>query len=110
MVEASSSSSDLLTKLKSEPDWNMSVVFTEKQQILASNKAELQPEEVEFYVNAYADRDTTVGEGFFINNVHFDVHRYHEPLIYGRRGGPDEGEGIALCRFKPKQPVADETY
>lgn len=110
MVEASSSSSDLLTKLKSEPDWNMSVVFTDKQQILASNKAELQPEEVEFYVNAYADRDTTVGEGFFINNVHFDVHRYHEPLIYGRRGGPDEGEGIALCRFKPKQPVADETY
>lgn len=110
MVEASSSSSELLTKLKSEPDWNMSVVFTDKQQIIASNKAELQPDEVEFYVNAYADRDTTVGEGFFINNVHFDVHRYHEPLIYGRRGGPDEGEGIALCRFKPKQPVADETY
>ena len=43
-----------------------------------------------------------MGEGFFINNVHFDVHRFHPPLIYGRRGGPDDGEGIALCRYKPR--------
>ena len=63
-----------------------------------------------FYVNAYADRDTTVGEGFFINNEHFDVHRFHPPLIYGRRGGPDDGEGIALCRFKPRNPHGGETY
>ena len=63
-----------------------------------------------FYVNAYADRDTTVGEGFFINNEHFDVHRFHPPLVYGRRGGPDDGEGIALCRYKPKNPQGSETY
>ena len=62
-------------------------------------------------MNAYEDRDTTVGEGFFINDVHFDVHRFHPPLVYGRRGGPDEGEGIALCRFKPRGVVDDtETY
>ena len=65
---------------------------------------------VRFYVNAYADRDTTVGEGFFINDEHFDVHRFHPPLIYGRRGGPDDGEGIALCRFKPRNPQGSETY
>ena len=63
-----------------------------------------------FYVNAYADRDCTVGEGFFINNEHFDVHRFHPPLIYGRRGGPDEGEGIALCKYKPRSPVDNEAY
>jgi len=63
-----------------------------------------------FYVNAFADRDCTVGEGFFINNEHFDVHRFHPPLIYGRRGGPDEGEGIALCKFKPRAPVDNEGY
>ena len=63
-----------------------------------------------FYVSALADRDTTVGEGFFINNEHYDVHRFHPPLVYGRRGGPDEGEGIALCRFKPRAPHADETH
>ena len=58
-----------------------------------------------FYVNAYEDRDTTVGEGFFVNNTHFDVHRFHPPLVYGRRGGPDDGEGIALCRYKPRAAV-----
>ena len=45
-----------------------------------------------------------------INSVHYDVHRFHTPLIYGRRGGADEGEGIALCRFKPKTAHAGETY
>ena len=63
-----------------------------------------------FYISAYNDRDTTVGEGFSINNEHFDVHRFHPPLIYGRRGGPDDGEGIALCRVKPKSPLGDEKY
>lgn len=61
-------------------------------------------------MNAYADRDTTVGEGFFINNEHFDVHRFHPPLVYGRRGGPDDGEGIALCRVKANKPTNGETY
>lgn len=55
-----------------------------------------------FYCNAFADRDVTVGEGFFVNNEHYDVHRFHPPLVYGRRGTPDEGEGIALCKFTPK--------
>lgn len=37
---------------------------------------------------------------------HFDVHRFHPPLVYGRRGGPDEGEGIALCRaIKDGAPI-----
>ena len=64
-----------------------------------------------FYVNAYEDRDTSVGEGFFVNNVHFDVHRFHPPLIYGRRGGPDDGEGVGLIRYKPNNPSeAGETY
>ena len=61
-------------------------------------------------MQAYEDRDTTVGEGFFINNEHFDVHRFHPPLIYGRRGGPDEGEGIALCRVKARSDSSDEKY
>jgi hypothetical protein len=63
---------------------------------------------IRFYTMAYNDRDTTVGEGFFINNEHFDVHRFHPPLIYGRRGGPDDGEGIALCKIKPRVNVSDE--
>ena len=79
---------------------------------MAANKCTLLPDEIKFYIQAYDERDTTVGEGFFINNEHFDVHRFHPPLIYGRRGGPDDGEGIALCRFKPRATTgaADEKY
>jgi len=62
-------------------------------------------------VQAYEDRDVTVGEGFTVNNEHYDVHRFHPPLIYGRRGTPDEGEGIALCRYKPNNcSPSGETY
>ena len=102
--------SDLLNKLKQERDWNMSCIFTDNGSVVVDNGCNLKSDELQFYVKAYNDRDTTVGEGFFVNDVHFDVHRFHPPLIYGRRGGPDDGEGIALCRFKPKQAVGGETY
>ena len=96
---------DLLQKLKSERDWNMSCIITDKETMVVDNGCNLQPDEIKFYTLAYEDRDVTVGEGFFVNNLHFDVHRYHPPLIYGRRGGPDDGEGIALCRYKPRNPT-----
>ena len=61
-------------------------------------------------MHACDDRDVTVGNGFFINDEHYDVHRFHVPLIYGRRGGPEEGEGIALARVEPKAKQSDEEY
>jgi hypothetical protein len=69
-----------------------------------------------FYIKAYDNREITVGEGFSVAGVHFDVHRFHPPLIYGRRGGPEDGEGIALCRvwrndqIKPNVKKGDEIY
>lgn len=96
---------DLLNKLKQEKDWNMSCIFTDAAKVVVDNGCHLKTDELKFYVSAFNDRDTTVGEGFFVNDLHFDVHRFHPPLIYGRRGGPDDGEGIALCRFKPKQAL-----
>ena len=113
MVESSSTSvAELLQRLQQEKDWHKSAIFTDRGQIIAANKATLLPDEIKFYIQSFEDRDTTVGEGFFINNEHFDVHRFHPPLIYGRRGGPDEGEGIALCRVKPRTNTgaADEKY
>ncbi len=105
-----SSFSDLLTKLQGEKDWHRSAIFTDNGEVITANKCTLLPDEIKFYIQAYNDRDTTVGEGFFINNEHFDVHRFHPPLIYGRRGGPDDGEGIALCRVKPKSQKGDERF
>ena len=77
---------------------------------MESCKCELQEDEIEFYVGAFEDRDVTVGNGFFVGGEHFDVHRFHPPLIYGRRGGPEEGEGVALCRIKPKNAREGEDY
>mmetsp|Transcript_17586 Transcript_17586/g.16817 ORF Transcript_17586/g.16817 Transcript_17586/m.16817 type:complete len:126 (+) Transcript_17586:31-408(+) len=105
-----SSDKDLLVKLQGEKDWHQSVIFTDKCDIITTNNCTILPQEIEFYTLAYNDRDTTVGEGFFLNNEHYDVHRFHPPLIYGRRGGPDDGEGIALCRVVPKQAKGDEKY
>ena len=48
------------------------------------------------------ERDTTIGKGFRFLGNHFDVHRFHPPLVYGRRGGPEGGpeecEGICCAR------------
>ena len=50
-----------------------------------------------------------MGWGFEVDEHHYEVHRFHPPLIYGRRGGPDDGQGIALARIKPNKPRADES-
>ena len=47
---------------------------------------------------SYDSRDATVGAGFTVCGEHFEVHRFHGDLIYGRRGDAEDGEGIALCR------------
>jgi len=49
-------------------------------------------------LKAYESRDNTIGAGFTLLKEHYDVHRFHPPLIYGRRGDADVGEGISLCR------------
>ena len=55
-------------------------------------------------LNSTEDRDKIVGPGYTICGDHFEVRRFHPPLIFGRRGGPNEGvgEGITYCRVKSK--------
>ena len=101
---------NLIDKLKEEKDWNKSCIFTSKGEIISDNGWDLLDDEVDFYIKAFDDRDTTVGNGFFVHDVHFDVHRFHPPLIYGRRGGPEDGEGIALARVVPSAPKDGEEY
>jgi len=45
-------------------------------------------------------------KGFELLGEHYDVHRFHTPLIYGRRGDADVGEGISLARVKTKTNYA----
>lgn len=41
--------------------------------------------------------------GFVLLGEHYDVHRFHPPLIYGRRGNAENGEGISLGVGKTKE-------
>ena len=50
------------------------------------------------YLGAYESRDKTIGEGFLLNDVHFEVHRFHPPLIYGRIANEAKDVGIALTK------------
>jgi hypothetical protein len=46
MVE--SSGQELLTKLQAEKDWHKSAIFTDKCEIITSNKCTLLPEEIKY--------------------------------------------------------------
>ena len=44
------------------------------------------------------------------DDQHFDVHRWYDGLIYGRRGDARNGEGIAFCRSKPNSSDTSYVY
>ena len=48
--------------------------------------------------------------GFILLGEHYDVHRFHPPLVYGRKGNAEVGEGISLCRvFNLNQGTSRKT-
>ena len=54
--------------------------------IAKKNCDKLQDGELKEFLIAFDDRDTTIGRGFMFYGNHFDVHRFHPQLFYGRRG------------------------
>ena len=94
----------LTNELKAYEDWYKAIIFDAECNIIASKNADkLQDGELKEFLTALDDRDTTIGKGFKLCGNHFDAHRFHPPLTYGRRGGPeggpDEAEGICLARI-----------
>lgn len=55
-----------------------------------------------WFIEAYNNRDETITKGLTIDKVHFDVHRFHPPLIYGRITSEELNEGISLAKGKGK--------
>ena len=45
-MEGEQNPQDLLAKLKQEKDWNMSCLFTDKEQVIVDNGCSLRPEEI----------------------------------------------------------------
>ena len=94
----------LTNELKAYEDWYKAIIFDGECNIIASKNAEkVQDGELKEFLTALDDRDTTIGKGFKLCGNHFDAHRFHPPLTYGRRGGPeggpDEAEVICLARI-----------
>ena len=103
MVEGLERLEDELRKMT---EWDKTVIFDNEGKVIAIKGFAVDPKELQPYLRALESRDLTIGAGFILNKQHFDVHRFHPPLVYGRRGGPDEGEGIAYCQTKRgEQPV-----
>ena len=103
MVE--SDNKDLSKYLEEMEDWYRAVIFdSDGTEIAKKNVDKVDSKELKDFLTAMDDRDTTIGKGFVFNTKHFDVHRFHVPLVYGRRGGPEGGpedcEGICLARIK----------
>jgi hypothetical protein len=94
--------------------WAKAVIFTEKG-IVATKGCKPKFEELTAYFKAYESRDETIGRGthrntlgFVLLGEHYDVHRYHPPLVYGRRGNAETGEGISCAVGKSKK--GEKTY
>ncbi len=83
-------------------DWYRAIIFDLNCNIIAKKNCDkLKDGELKEFLTSFDDRDTTIGKGFMFCGNHFDAHRFHPPLTYGRRGGLEEGyddaEGIFLA-------------
>jgi hypothetical protein len=86
-------------KLRSIKDFHKAAVFDQEGKVLGAT-FETDAAEIKEFLRAWDDRDTTVGKGLVFGANHFDVHRWYDRLVYGRRGDAERGEGICLCRTK----------
>ncbi|OQR85344.1 hypothetical protein ACHHYP_11922 [Achlya hypogyna] len=96
----------LVEAMKAQKEWTKALVFDGDGNFVAGTVKPLDGE-ISAFLRLYDDRDTTMGSGIVLLNEQYDVHRFHPPLIYGRKGDPakEEGEGIALCKVDKKVPL-----
>ena len=94
-------------------DWYKAIIFDKNCNIIAKKNCDkLKDGELKEFLTSFDDRDTTIGKGFMFCGYHFDAHRFHPPLTYGRRGGPEGGpedaEGIWPLGRSAGQPHGDQ--
>eukprot|EP00826_Nyctotherus_ovalis_P049049 TRINITY_DN585_c0_g5_i1.p1 TRINITY_DN585_c0_g5~~TRINITY_DN585_c0_g5_i1.p1 ORF type:complete len:162 (+),score=14.66 TRINITY_DN585_c0_g5_i1:73-558(+) len=109
MVEAPGDTIDkkvLDEELDKQKEWHRVIIIDHEGNVVTSRKltGALSAEEMKLIMESAEDRDRIVGPGYSICGDHFDVLRFHPPLVFGRRGGSNEGEGegITYCRIKSK--------
>ncbi|ETI38764.1 hypothetical protein F442_15403 [Phytophthora nicotianae P10297] len=86
---------------RAQKEWAKYVTFDEDGRVLFSNVKPLDGE-VAGFLKLFNKREDTMASGIVLLGEQYDVHRFHPPLVYGRRGDPslEEGEGIAVCKVQ----------
>ncbi|KAG1687366.1 hypothetical protein DVH05_005238 [Phytophthora capsici] len=85
--------------VKAQKEWAKHIVFDGEGKLLFSNVKPLDGE-IAGFLKLFNKREDTMASGIVLLGEQYDVHRFHPPLVYGRRGDPslEEGEGIAVCK------------
>ncbi|KAG7394627.1 hypothetical protein PHYBOEH_004959 [Phytophthora boehmeriae] len=85
--------------IKTQKEWAKHIVFDGSGAVLASN-VKPQDGEINAMLKLFDKREDTMASGIVLLGEQYDVHRFHPPLVYGRRGDPsqEDGEGIAVCK------------
>nr|CCA17176.1 conserved hypothetical protein [Albugo laibachii Nc14] len=101
MTGSSVSAASLSEELTKQKEWRNAIVFQEDGTVLASTFTPKNGE-VAAWTKLFSKREDTIASGIILANEQYDVHRYHPPLIYGRRGDAllQQTEGIAICKVE----------
>ena len=94
-------------ELAKKSEWNKVLIFDNEGKVITTkNLTEKVPaEEIKLFMGCLESRDKIVASGFDLLGTHYEVLRFHPPLVYGRTGESSiewKGEGIAYCRVKSK--------
>ncbi|KNC47169.1 uncharacterized protein AMSG_03597 [Thecamonas trahens ATCC 50062] len=83
------------------------VVFT-ADAILAASYT-VSNDEAPYLASVFDDRTASVRDGYDIDGMHFDVHRFYDNLVYGRFGYDEASVAFGVVRF-PREAYADFIY
>jgi len=97
MEDKASVNATLQEKTEEMKEWTRGIVYDDKGRILATT-CDVDLNEIEDLLTAFDDHDDAFRYGLQINGDHYDVHRFFDTLIYGRRGDSKTGEGICICK------------
>eukprot|EP01028_Stygiella_incarcerata_P014152 TRINITY_DN911_c2_g1_i1.p2 TRINITY_DN911_c2_g1~~TRINITY_DN911_c2_g1_i1.p2 ORF type:complete len:135 (+),score=23.61 TRINITY_DN911_c2_g1_i1:135-539(+) len=97
----------LQATLESFGDWNRAVVFLEDGTVLASTLSSVPETEIAAFLTAFDSYDDIFTNGLTFCSLHYSIFRFYPnenpPLIYGRRGTPEDSEGICLLKTQTSE-------
>jgi hypothetical protein len=90
-------------RLERMEDWSRAVVYDNAGNVLATT-IDVNLNEIENLLTLFDDEENAFRFGIDFCGDHYDVHRFYETLVYGRKGNSKAGEGICVCKtVKPSE-------